>query len=84
MIMTSSAALRSLLARYAIARFAYEERADPATARRLAEVSRTLCAATGARSVAVALAVADARLSGSGRGAQAEAGPVVEEGTAIG
>ncbi|MFI7387183.1 DUF5133 domain-containing protein [Streptomyces sp. NPDC049813] len=62
MIVPSPSVLRVLLARYATARITHEEQPSPDTARRLADVSYTLCVLTGAGTVPAALAAADSYL----------------------
>nr|WP_028813613.1 DUF5133 domain-containing protein [Streptomyces flavidovirens] len=51
--------VRSLLARYASARIALAEKAEPTWQRELADVTYTLCVVTGTRSITDAIAAAD-------------------------
>ncbi|WP_353940667.1 DUF5133 domain-containing protein [Streptomyces sp. HUAS MG91] len=62
MITPSPSAVRALLARYAVARFAHEQCPDDGTARALEDITYTLCVMTASRTVAEALAAADALL----------------------
>ncbi|WP_338015584.1 DUF5133 domain-containing protein [Streptomyces sp. CB03234] len=55
--------VRTLLARYASARIALAEKSEPAWQRELDDVTYTLCVVTGSRSIADALAAADALLA---------------------
>jgi uncharacterized protein YbjT (DUF2867 family) len=66
--------VRTLLTRYASLRIAQSERERPQAARELAEVSRALCAMTGAGSIEEAIAQADALLLASRRTTSAEGG----------
>ncbi|MEJ1201320.1 MULTISPECIES: DUF5133 domain-containing protein [unclassified Streptomyces] len=59
--------VRELLTRYAALRIAQAERARPATARELADVSYTLCVMTATTSIHDAVAKADALLLAKGR-----------------
>ncbi|QQC91863.1 DUF5133 domain-containing protein [Streptomyces alfalfae] len=59
--------VRTLLARYAEARIALAEKPDPARRRRLADVVRDLCEATGARTATEAIAAADDMLAAARR-----------------
>ncbi|MEV0120459.1 DUF5133 domain-containing protein [Streptomyces sp. NPDC050703] len=59
--------VRTLLARYADARIALAEKPDPVRRRRLAEVVRALCEATGTRTVTEAIAAADDILAAARR-----------------
>lgn len=59
--------VRTLLTRYASLRIAQSERERPQAARELAEVSRALCALTGAGGIEEAIARADALLLTSRR-----------------
>ncbi|WP_420037165.1 DUF5133 domain-containing protein [Streptomyces sp. cg28] len=54
--------MRALLARYAVARFAHEQCPDDRTVLALEDVTYTLCVVTACRTVAEALAAADALL----------------------
>ncbi|MGW7195304.1 DUF5133 domain-containing protein [Streptomyces chryseus] len=51
--------VRTLLARYASARIALAEKAEPTWQRELADVTYTLCVVTGTRSITDAIAAAD-------------------------
>ncbi|MGA4847335.1 DUF5133 domain-containing protein [Streptomyces sp. G5(2025)] len=51
--------VRTLLARYACARIALVEKADPAWQRELEDVTYTLCVVTGTQSITDAIAAAD-------------------------
>ncbi|MYT74934.1 MULTISPECIES: DUF5133 domain-containing protein [unclassified Streptomyces] len=62
MITPSPSAVRALLARYAVARFAHEQCPDDRTVLALEDVTYTLCVVTACRTVAEALAAADALL----------------------
>ncbi|MFJ5273510.1 DUF5133 domain-containing protein [Streptomyces sp. NPDC088358] len=68
--------VRTLLARYAEARFAHAHAEDARTARVLADVAYTLCVTTGTATVEDAIAAADVILerSRSGPGAPDDSG----------
>ncbi|MFF8293387.1 DUF5133 domain-containing protein [Streptomyces sp. NPDC016309] len=59
--------LRAVLARFADVRITLLRHEDPVLRRELDEISRTLCALTGTRTVEDALAAADAALARSAR-----------------
>jgi hypothetical protein len=59
--------VRTLLARYAGARIALMEKADPAWQRELEDVTYTLCVVTGTQSITDAIAAADEILAAAER-----------------
>nr|WP_282798245.1 DUF5133 domain-containing protein [Streptomyces sp. CC224B] len=59
--------VRTLLARYASARIALGEKADPVWQRELEDVVYTLCVVTGTRSITDAIAAADEILAAAER-----------------
>ncbi|WP_030901721.1 DUF5133 domain-containing protein [Streptomyces sp. NRRL F-5126] len=63
MIIPSRQVLRELLARYSDARIVHEQRPGRETARLLADLSYTLCVMTSSRTIAEAVAAADAMLA---------------------
>lgn len=67
MLAADPKAVRTLLTRYASLRIAQAERGTPRTTRELADVSRRLCAMTGATDVREAIERADALLSAARR-----------------
>ncbi|WP_458248997.1 DUF5133 domain-containing protein [Streptomyces sp. MAI_2237] len=67
MLSADPKAVRSLLTRYASLRIAQAERSTPRTTKELADVSRRLCAMTGATDVRDAIERADALLSAARR-----------------
>jgi hypothetical protein len=75
--------VRTLLARYASARIALAEKSTLAWQRELDEVTRALCAVTGARSVADAIARADDILDRHARKQRASRLSTAGEGAAL-
>lgn len=67
MLVPDPKAVRHLLTRYASLRIAQAERARPATARELEDVSYTLCVMMGVTSIHDAVAKADALLAAAAR-----------------
>ncbi|MEU1018351.1 DUF5133 domain-containing protein [Streptomyces sp. NPDC005898] len=67
MLKSESRQVRTLLSRYANARIALAENPGAAWQRELAEVTRTLCAVTGTRTINHAIAAADEILAAAER-----------------
>ncbi|MBM7173226.1 DUF5133 domain-containing protein [Streptomyces sp. G44] len=59
--------VRTLLSRYACARIALMEKADPAWQREMEDVTYTLCVVTGTQSITDAIAAADQILAAAER-----------------
>ncbi|MEU5364278.1 DUF5133 domain-containing protein [Streptomyces sp. NPDC005925] len=66
MLVPDPKVVRTLLTRYASLQIAQAERAQPAAARELADVSYTLCVMMGTTDVHEAIETADALLMGKG------------------
>lgn len=79
MLVPDPKVVRTLLTRYASLQIAQAERARPAAARELADVSYTLCVMMGTTDVREAIETADALLMG-GRAAVPQAPPADADG----
>ncbi|MFF1449824.1 DUF5133 domain-containing protein [Streptomyces sp. NPDC058274] len=75
--------VRTLLARYASARIALEEKSTPAWQQELEDVTYTLCVLTGARSIADAIAAADEILERHAQGQREVTTATAGEDTAL-